>query len=541
MKTVRAFLDGALVALCAGACFLFALPWALNEIGLVAILCFAAGSALPSVMRRLGVGARASLWVPVVAVTVAFAARLAFPGVVARLEALPTTMVPGWGGFLGGLLSRMILFPSSREENCGKAEPCSHAHGHAHAHGPAHAQHHAHGPAHARHHAHAHGHAHAQHPAHGHAPLSQTDTRLAAMGTLVGVLVLLGVGTQMRKDGAIVSVGRTFWFLLVESAPALLLGFMLAGLVPLVLSSSRVASLSRGSRAVQALKGVGYGLPLPVCSCGVLPLYESLVRRGVPLAAALAFFVATPELGVDAILLSLPLLGLPLTVARVLSAFVVAWLVGILVGRSLVRSATLIRVDLNEDKGRPLSERLATGLRFGFGEVFDHTMPWIAVGLLVAAVAEPLLSHGSLSRLAPAVQVPLAALFGVPMYVCASGATPLVALAVHKGVSSGAALAFLIAGPATNVTTFAVLTRLHGKRLAITFGLAVIGLATVAGYCVDLLGVQATPILDAREASGGGPLHLVSVGFLALLTTLSLLRQGPRGALRQISSPLHSH
>jgi len=227
----------------------------------------------------------------------------------------------------------------------------------------------------------------------------------------------------------------------------LVVGALIAGLVPLLLTPTRTASLGHGSRLTQSLRGIAFGLPLPVCSCGVLPLYESLVRRAAPPVAAMAFFVATPELGLDAVLLSVPLLGASLTVARVVAAFAVALVVAVLVSG---RPCASVAVDGDPSPPAPhdpLLDRIRAGFRFGFVQVFDHTMPWIALGLVIAALAEPMLSHGAIASIPSMLQVPLAALVGVPVYVCASGATPVAALALHKGLSAGAAIAFLIAGP----------------------------------------------------------------------------------------------
>ncbi len=441
-----------------------------------------------------------------------------------------------------------------------------HDHGHHHGHDHDHAHHHGHGPDHDHHHGHEHdhhdhdhhhghdhdhhhGHAHDHHHdhehghPHGHPP--SRDRVWSAIGALSGLLLLVfGV---MHEPHTADEAGSTFigtlGVLLFESAPALLLGYALAGVVPLVLSPTRISALARGGRAVQALRGVGYGLPLPICSCGVLPLYESLIRRGAPLTAALAFFVATPELGLDAVLLSVPLLGSSLTIARVVAAFAVALLVAVLVGRApRVSTPVVTPPETPSDEAPSRTARLREGLRFGFVEVFDHTMPWIALGLVVAALAEPLLSHEAIAHIPPLLQVPLAALVGVPIYVCASGATPVAALALHKGLTAGAAIAFLIAGPATNITTFGVLARLHGRRLALMFGCAVTILAIIAGWTVDALGVAAVPLLDAADAAHGpGWFEWLCVAALAALVVASLLRQGPRGALRQVFEPIHVH
>lgn len=259
--------------------------------------------------------------------------------------------------------------------------------------------------------------------------------------------------------------------------------------------------------------------------------------------AAMAFFVATPELGLDAVLLSVPLLGTSLTVARVVAAFLVAVLVALLIGRQATVPGKSMTETSEAVDNQPFSVRVRSGLRFGFVEVFDHTMPWIALGLIIAAVAEPMLSHGVVASIPPALQVPLAALIGVPLYVCASGATPVAALAIHKGLSTGAAMAFLIAGPATNVTTFGVLARLHGRRLAFLFGVTVTVLAVMAGWVVDLMGIQAAPVLEAHANadSHGSWFAWLSVAGLTFLVVTSLFRQGPRGALRQITEPIHAH
>ncbi len=136
----------------------------------------------------------------------------------------------------------------------------------------------------------------------------------------------------------------------------------------------------------------------------------------------------------------------------------------------------------------------------------------------------------------------LAALVGAPVYVCASGATPVAALAIRKGLSTGAAIAFLIAGPATKVTTFGVLARLHGRRTALLFGVTVTTLAVLAGWTADAFGVPAASILEARAAIDEGSwVAWVCVAGLAMLTIASLVRQGPRGALNQILSPIHAH
>lgn len=334
-----------------------------------------------------------------------------------------------------------------------------------------------------------------------------------------------------------------FWNLARESAPALLLAYAAAGLVQVALPAASVAWMRRGGSFSQALRGMIFGLPLPICSCGVVPVYRSLVLQGVPASAALAFLVATPELGLDAVLLSIPLLGLDFTLVRLFAAAAVALGVGYAVGR-MADFARTPEADvaaegevesLTRKDGLSLGARVMQGLRVGLGEIVDHTGPWVLLGLAVAALAAPLLQGGWLGQINPWWGVPLLALIGMPVYVCASGATPLVAVLVASGVSPGAGLAFLLTGPATNVSTFGVLSRLHSRKVALAFAFAVAGLAIGLGWAVDaLMSPMRLPKLQTivqDTHSWGADL---AVAVLALLFVASLLRQGPRRFLGQV-------
>ena len=335
---------------------------------------------------------------------------------------------------------------------------------------------------------------------------------------------------------------KAFWSLTLTSAPALLLGFTLAGVVSALLAANHIGLFTGRSRPGHALRGVLFGLPLPVCSCGVVPMYQSLIQRGAPVTAGLAFLIATPELGLDALLLSVPLLGWSLTLARVVAAFLVAILVAVVVGgsRDVQRPPP---PSLDPGPAPALRVRLVAGLRYGLVELVDHTLPWVVFGLLLAAFLEPLMDHTLLTGLPSALQVPLAAVVGLPIYVCASGATPLAAVAVHKGLSAGAALTFLLAGPATNVTTFGILASLHGRKVAIRFGVSLTILAALAGWGVDLLGIQVPEAGHPGEAHahGGAAYEVVAFVGLLIVAAASVWRQGARGAVEQVLHPMHHH
>jgi uncharacterized membrane protein YraQ (UPF0718 family) len=298
-----------------------------------------------------------------------------------------------------------------------------------------------------------------------------------------------------------------------------------------MLPTSAVRWMGRGKGLGQSLRGVIVGLPLPVCSCGVVPLYRALIRRGVPATAAMAFLIATPELGLDAVILSIPLLGTQMTVVRVVGAFLVALTVGWLVGRRVRANSTDQSCGCGTELGSdaPLPDRLRSSLRTGFGEIVDDTGAWILFGLALAAMIQPLLRPEWFEAMPSGLDVLVFGLLGLPVYVCASAATPLVAVLLLAGVSPGAALAFLLTGPATNLTTVGVLSNLHGRRVALTFAVSMIVIAVGLGYVVNL----ALPSTDLNvptptSAEEASTFQWICLAILALLFAFSLLRLGAR-------------
>lgn len=418
--------------------------------------------------------------------------------------------------------------------------PTEHEHAHDH-HGHQHHHHNTH-ETHETHGTHEHSNAH---PAwlqlhdHDHGPGDGTN-RWATLGAFFGAVLVASFMLLPAEHGhgsTHEGFGDIFLALSLETAPILLLAYILAGLLRSLITPTQLEWLGKGSSSLRALKGVTFGLPLPICSCGVLPIYETLVRRGVPASAAIGFLVATPELGLDAILLSIPLLGWELTGARLVAAFTVAFLVAIFVGRKL-SAHPKIEGAAQTASTQPFSQRIKDGIHFGLVELFDHTFPWVLAGLLVAAWVEPMLSSTLFDAIPSYLQVPLFAIIGIPVYVCASGSTPLAAIAIHKGVSPGAAIAFLIAGPATNITTFGIMSKLHGKKTALAFGVAVAMGAIGAGLLVDCFAIQAVLDLHAHTHESSDYLGWIGIGIITVLFLVSLTRQGPRGAMSQITSPI---
>ncbi len=357
---------------------------------------------------------------------------------------------------------------------------------------------------------------------------------------LVALLHTAEAGRHAHGLELLGGISNTFWALALESAPALLLAYLVGGMMIAFLPGASIRWMQRGAAPVRSVKGVVVGLPLPICTCGVLPLYRSLIKRGAPPTAAMAFLIATPELGFDALLISIPLLGGDMTVIRLVAAAAIALTVGWAIGGFVERSEPTAATPSNASApgaAAPVKERIQRGLREGFGSLVDDTAPWILVGLLIAALAEPLLQQGWLQALSPSVEVVLFALLGLPVYVCASGATPIVAVLLMNSVSPGAALAFLLTGPATNISTYGILSQVHNRKTALLFGILTTACAVALGYLVNL----GTPYIDLLtgvdfDAEQSTWLQRIALVLLLLVFLASLLRRGARAFFAEVTS-----
>lgn len=375
---------------------------------------------------------------------------------------------------------------------------------------------------------------------HRHGPVpTPLDRRREGWGAILAVALLLAVciaeeDTGGHGPGSFLS---RLYVLTAESAPALLLAYICAGLLSAFLPQQSIRWMERGNGLSQAGRGMAIGLPFPVCSCGVVPLYRSLIRRGAPPAAAMAFLVATPELGLDAVLLSIPLLGPRVTVLRLVTAALVALLVGWWVGGRL-KAVPRAEGSIAPQAGGPGTlARLRGALRTGTGEVVDHTAPWIVLGLGVAALVTPFLASGWLGDIPPVADVLLFTVLGFPTYVCAASATPLVAAFLATGLSPGAGIAFLITGPATNISTLGLVGSLHGRRAAVAFATVMVAIAVGAGVAINAaFGALPVPSLETLTEEAPSLLQQFSLVLLSGLFLRSIARRGLRsfaGELRE--------
>lgn len=373
--------------------------------------------------------------------------------------------------------------------------------------------------------------------AHIPAPPSQGRFRPASViGAAISAFVLWFVIRDHFPAGA-QGPADTFVRLAIESAPALLFAYLLVGMCHAFLPTNWLAKMTKEPVITQALRGVAVGLPLPVCSCGVVPIYRELIRQGASVAAALSFLVATPELELAAVTLTWQLMGGEVALVRAGMAAALALAVGVLVG-SFARRGQDPAAEVNTEALQQRVEgsfgsRLKQAVQFGFGPAVDSTATWILSGLLLSALLMPYVDRDWIAALPVGIDVPIAALIGLPIYVCATGSTPVAAMLLVQGLSPGAVLAFLLTGPATNITTFGVLAKLHGARMAIGFAITMWVGAVGLGYAANaLIPVPEVPALTGvhDHASWGW----LALGALGAVFLFSLLRQGVRPFLERL-------
>lgn len=238
----------------------------------------------------------------------------------------------------------------------------------------------------------------------------------------------------------------------------------------------------------------------------MLPAAASLKKQGANNGATTAFLISTPESGVDSIAITYALLDPLMTVARPVAAFFTAITAGIT--ENLFHSMNdkdNIKVDLScqvdgccngidcspdeHKQHHSFVEKLQAGLKFAVTDIWGDLAGWFFTGILLAGLITALvpsqlfvdyLGGGFSSMLIMLV-------LGIPLYICATASTPIAAAFILKGVSPGAALVFLLVGPATNITSLSVLFGLLGKRATAIYLLTLSVFAVVCGLILDQL------------------------------------------------------
>lgn len=306
------------------------------------------------------------------------------------------------------------------------------------------------------------------------------------------------------------------WQVTADLSPWLLLGLVIAGLLHVLLPQDLVRRHLGRPGFAGVFKAAAFGVPLPLCSCGVIPATIGLKKDGASDGACTAFLVSTPQTGVDSIMVSAVFLGWPFALYKVVSALLTGLLAGWLVDLTAPHGPAGNSADRPADKPqaatgrrwRSIPEALREFWDFAVLELFGSIWRWVLLGILVSAAISTFIPVNTFDQIAwmrgPAGMLVMLVI-ALPMYVCATGSVPIAASLVAAGLPAGSALVFLMAGPASNAATIGAVWKTFGRRVTLIY-LGVIA----AGSLVLGWGFQS--VLSGKGGTASAACHHMAAG-----------------------------
>ncbi|MDE6449024.1 MAG: permease [Muribaculaceae bacterium] len=280
-------------------------------------------------------------------------------------------------------------------------------------------------------------------------------------------------------------------FMLNEMSPYILLGFMIAGLMHAFVPQHTMARHLSGRGWRPVVKAALAGIPLPLCSCGVLPTAIAMRRGGASKAATTSFLIATPQTGVDSIAATWSLLGPAFAIIRPIAALVTSFFGGLATGHDEkmepVRNTGTLADECGDCRPRPFGTRCLEAMRYGFIDLVGSIGGWLVTGLVIAALISVYVPADFFAAVGstPIVSMLAVLLIAIPMYVCATGSIPIAMSLVMKGLSPGTALVLLMAGPAANFASYTLISREMGHRTARIYLASIATGAIAFGLLID--------------------------------------------------------
>ena len=311
------------------------------------------------------------------------------------------------------------------------------------------------------------------------------------------------------------SIIFNFYHISYKMAPFLLIGFFISGLLNIFFKKSNVINNISGNTLLNIIKSSIYGIPLPLCSCGVIPVASTLNKYGVSKGATVSFLISTPQTGIDSFFISYSLLGLPFTLLKIFISFIS----GIVSGISVFLFESKKNINHNHKKFLSKDENIyVQALKYGFYDLPKDIGKTLIVGLLIAGTINALIPDGFIDMYLSNkfLSMILILLASIPMYVCAAASIPIALAMISKGFSIGAALVFLIAGPATNLASVTTLFKILGKKTTVIYIISLIISCLTFGMIVDVFFADyflktINPLLASNHEHQHHMVNLISV------------------------------
>jgi uncharacterized membrane protein YraQ (UPF0718 family)/copper chaperone CopZ len=283
--------------------------------------------------------------------------------------------------------------------------------------------------------------------------------------------------------------GRELFVILTEMAPYLMLGFFFAGLLHLLFPKKRVRKYMGQNNFRSIFNAAMLGVPLPLCSCGVIPTGISFYKHGASKASTVSFLISTPQTGVDSIFVTYSMLGLPFAIIRPIVAFVTGLFGGLVTKKIDPETGNTNRQNGEKETELPRGffPRIKEMFRYSFIEFLQDISNWLIIGLLIAALISVVVPNDFFADKIPNdfIGMLIILIISIPVYICATASVPVAAVLMLKGLSPGAALVLLMAGPATNAATITMIGKVLGKKSLIGYLGAIIAGALLAGLFID--------------------------------------------------------
>lgn len=323
----------------------------------------------------------------------------------------------------------------------------------------------------------------------------------------------------------LLNILKEIWEVTNEMAPYLLFGFLMAGILSVLISKNYVRTHLGGHGWLPSIKAALIGVPMPICSCGVIPLAASLRKHGAGRGATASFLASTPQTGVDSLMITYALLGWVYALFRAAVAFISGILCGITVGAVSPKEEPTEQTEQTTNDRTPPQDKLKYILSYSFLTLPRDISKSMVLGIVISGIISGLLGDGFLEgKVGDASAMLIMLLIGIPLYVCSSGSVPIALAFIKAGISPGAALVFLITGPATNAATLTTLWSIIGKRQLVVFLLTLILCALGAGILLNLLDTQ----INITEQIACHPENPSPIRYLWTTLLIAVLANGMR-------------
>ena len=329
-----------------------------------------------------------------------------------------------------------------------------------------------------------------------------------------------------------------------EMSPYLLLGFLLAGLMHAFIPQSYYSKYLAKPNFRSVLNATLFGIPLPLCSCGVIPTAMSLRKEGASKGAATSFLIATPQTGVDSIIATSSLMGVAYAIIRPIAALITALFGGTLVNvldKDSNGNTTEQPADNHEhhncchhheqEHHATFLQKIKTALQYGYVEMMEDIGKWLIIGLIVAGLITVFVPAEAFKVFEgnTALSMLLVLAIAIPMYVCATGSIPIAVALIMKGLTPGAGLVLLMAGPACNMASMLVVKKVMSTKTLVIYLASIIIGSIAFGAAIDfmqfngIIDFTANLVNSAHSEEGSSWIAWISTGILIALLINALV------------------